>query len=63
MYKLYMECITCKWNPSKGVLHLSEGCTLHLCITREWNPSKRVWLSLRKRYTIFMHTVTCKWNP
>ena len=35
MYKLHMECITCKWNPSKGVLHLSEGCTLYLRITYE----------------------------
>ena len=29
---LYL-CITCKWNPSKGVWHLSEGGTLYLCIT------------------------------
>ena len=34
---------TCKWNPSKGVWHPSEGGTLYLCITYKWNPLKGVW--------------------
>ena len=33
---------TCKWNPSKGVWHLSDGGTLYLCILVN-GPSKGVW--------------------
>ena len=40
-YTIFMY--TCKWNPSKGVWHPSEGGTLYLCITCKWNPSKGVW--------------------
>ena len=29
-YTIFMY--TCKWNPSKGVWHPSEGGTLYLCI-------------------------------
>ena len=38
-YTVFMY--TCKWNPSKGVWHPSEGGTLHLCIScKSGNPQK-----------------------
>ena len=40
---LRIRCLfsTCKWNPSKGVRHPSEG-GVHF-LTCKWNPSEGVW--------------------
>ena len=55
----WFQLITCWWNPSKGVWHLSEGGTLYLGATWKLRePLRSCLASLRKRYAIFSYLIS-----
>ena len=54
MESLRRRCLllTCKWNPSKGVWHPSEGGTLYLCITCNGFPLEEFGVSQKEVHFI-----------
>ena len=46
---------TCKWNPSKGVWHPSEGGTLYLCILVNGIPQKEFGIHQKEALCIYVY--------
>ena len=46
---------TCKWNPSKGVWHPSEGGTLYLCILVNGIPQKEFGIPQKEVHYIYVY--------
>ena len=52
-YTVFMY--TCKWNPSKGVWHPSEGGTLYLCILVNGIPQKEFGIHQKEVHCIYVY--------
>ena len=46
---------TCKWNPSKGVWHPSEGGTLYSCILVNEIPQKEFGIPQKEVHYIYVY--------
>ena len=52
-YTIFMY--TCKWNPSKGVWHPSEGGTLYSCILVNGIPQKEFGIPQKEVHCIHVY--------
>ena len=52
-YTIFMY--TCKWNPSKGVWHPSEGGTLYSCILVNGIPQKEFGIPQKEVHYIYVY--------
>ena len=52
-YTVFMY--ACKWNPSKGVWHPSEGGTLYLCILVNGTPQKEFGIPQKEVHCIHVY--------